>query len=94
MSSLRTQHDGLLKAFSATSPDLKSIGTQLTKLKIALTQAGLLIPNTGDAKARADDLVLTRDILEVGALWSIRVKDVKSFDRYVDLLRVFYNDLR
>lgn len=91
MSSLRSQHDALLKAFSSRSPDLKSIGTQLTQLKIALTQAGLLVPN---ASAKPDDLVLTRDILEVGALWSIRMKDVKSFDRYVDLLRVFYNDLR
>lgn len=92
MSDLRSQHDALLKAFSSSSPDLKATGTQLTKLKIALTQAGLLVPNLADAKP--DDLVLTRDVLEVGALWSIRVKDVKSFDRYVDLLRVFYNDLR
>lgn len=86
--SLQSQHDALLKSFSSPSPDLKSIGTQLTKLKILLTQSGLLIPSS---EANTNDLVLTRDVLEVGALWSIRVKDVKSFDRYTDLLKVFYN---
>jgi 26S proteasome regulatory subunit N12 len=59
-------------------------------LKIALTQAGLLVPNK---EAKKEDLVLARDVLEVGAFWSIRAKDVKSFDRYIDLLRVFYTDL-
>ncbi|CAO1636345.1 unnamed protein product [Jaminaea pallidilutea] len=94
--SLKQQHDTLLKAFSSSTPstDLKAIGTQLTKLKIALTQSNLLVPSTSKSPAPStEDLTLARDVLEVGAFWSIRSKDVASFDRYMDLLRVFYNDL-
>lgn len=91
---LRQQHAQLLQAFSASSPDLKAIGTQLTKLKIALTQSGLLIPSSSTSDMTSpEDLTIARDILEVGAFASIRNKDVASFDRYMDLLRTFYNDL-
>ena len=34
------------------------------------------------------------DILEIGALWSTRVKDIPSFDRYFSQLQVFYADYR
>lgn len=103
-SHLRQAHSDLLTAFQSNSPDVRS---KLTKLKIELTEAGLLLPSfptaqaatAGSAKAQAlpsdaDSLVLARDVLEVGALWSIRMKDVKSFDRYMGLLRVFYDDYR
>lgn len=92
-STLKTQHAQLLQSFSAASPDLKAIGTQLTKLKIALTQSGLLVPSARAASSSPEDLALARDILEIGAFWSIRNKDVASFDRYMDLLKAFYNDL-
>ncbi|KAN0060950.1 regulatory particle non-ATPase [Thecaphora frezii] len=85
---LRAQHDALLHAFS-TSSDLGAMRTQLTKLKIALTEAGLLVPSP---EAKPEELVLARDVLEVGAFWSIRTKDVESFDRYMNLLRAYYND--
>ncbi|EPQ28298.1 uncharacterized protein PFL1_04125 [Pseudozyma flocculosa PF-1] len=85
---LRAQHDALLKSFSS-SADLTTIRSQLTKLKIALTEAGLLVPSP---EAKPQDLALARDVLEVGAFCSIRAKDVESFDRYMNLLRAFYND--
>lgn len=34
------------------------------------------------------------DILEIGALCSIRTKDIPSFDRYFSQLQVFYTDYR
>lgn len=34
------------------------------------------------------------DILEIGAFWSIRTKDVPSFDRYFSQLQTFYTDYR
>lgn len=86
---LAGQHATLIKAFSSASPDLNSIRTQLTKLKIALTEAGLLVPSP---QAKPQDLVMARDVLEVGAFWSIRVKDVESFDRYMNLLKAYYTD--
>ncbi len=38
--------------------------------------------------------IYSGDILEVGAFWSIRTKDIPSFDRYFSQLQTFYNDYR
>ncbi|KAI9000881.1 COP9 signalosome [Trametes punicea] len=72
-----------------TSGNLQQTGVLLTRLKIALTEAGLLVP-IGNPDPQ--DLVIARDILEVGAFWSIRTKDIPSFDRYFSQLQTFYND--
>ncbi|KAJ3005830.1 hypothetical protein NUW54_g4167 [Trametes sanguinea] len=74
-----------------TSGNLQQTGVLLTRLKIALTEAGLLVP-LGNPDPQ--DLVIARDILEVGAFWSIRTKDIPSFDRYFSQLQTFYNDFR
>ena len=39
-------------------------------------------------------LMTTGEILEIGAFWSIRTKEVPSFDRYFSQLQTFYNDYR
>ncbi|KAI0677410.1 COP9 signalosome [Trametes maxima] len=72
-----------------TSGNLQQTGVLLTRLKIALTEAGLLVPL---GAPNPQDLVIARDILEVGAFWSIRTKDIPSFDRYFSQLQTFYND--
>jgi hypothetical protein len=41
-----------------------------------------------------DDDSGTGDILEIGVFWSIRAKDVPSFDRYFSQLHTFYTDFR
>lgn len=38
--------------------------------------------------------MFTGEILEIGAFWSIRTKDIPSFDRYFSQLQTFYNDYR
>jgi len=75
--------------FSSSSPDLKKCGTLLGKLKIGLIEAELFVPHI---EASPEDLAVTREILEIGAFWSIRVKDVPSFDRYFSQLQTFYTD--
>lgn len=94
MSSLTSTRDALVKASSSASASPAAIKSQLTKAKIELTQSGLLMPSPEDATARTTDVVIAREILEVGAFWSLKQRDVESFDRYVGLLRVFYHDLR
>ncbi|KAF4602269.1 hypothetical protein EYR40_005474 [Pleurotus pulmonarius] len=79
----------LQRAFDAQPANLQICGTLLSKLKIGLIETGLLLPH-GDA--RLEDLVMARDILEIGAFWSIRTKDVPSFDRYFSQLQSFYVD--
>lgn len=92
--SLESTHSKVSKAFNTPSPDLASIKTQLTKAKIELTQSGLLVPSPQDARSNPSQVAMARDILEIGALASVRQKDVEGFDRYMGLLRVFYDDCR
>ncbi|KAJ7499066.1 SAC3/GANP/Nin1/mts3/eIF-3 p25 family-domain-containing protein [Mycena latifolia] len=87
--SLKSQYTELKAAFAAQPLDLKKCGRLLTQLKLGLIQAGLLLPQ-GDLNL--DDLVVAREILEIGAFWSIRTQDVPSFDRYFSQLQTFYTD--
>jgi len=86
---LAALYNDLQKAFNARPCDLKRCASLLGQLKIGLIEAGLLLPS-GDHKL--EDLVVARDILEIGAFWSIRAKDVPSFDRYFSQLQTFYTD--
>ncbi|THH13917.1 hypothetical protein EW146_g6352 [Bondarzewia mesenterica] len=79
----------LMHSFDARPCDLQKCGELLTQLKIALINTGLLIPQRDQS---IEDLEVARNILEIGAFWSIRTKDVPSFDRYFSQLQTFYND--
>lgn len=61
----------------------------LADAKAQLALHNLLCP-TQDADAK--DLAIARDILEAGAFAAIRAADLKGFDRYIGLLRVFWED--
>ncbi|KAF5321098.1 hypothetical protein D9619_000770 [Psilocybe cf. subviscida] len=89
MSSLKTLYDELIRAFTAKPSDLKKCVAVLPKLKIGLIEAGLLIPQ---GALNLGDLVVAREILEIGAFVSIRTRDVPSFDRYFAQLQTFYTD--
>ncbi|ETW84574.1 hypothetical protein HETIRDRAFT_473268 [Heterobasidion irregulare TC 32-1] len=82
-------YNELVRAFDAQPSDLKKCGQLLAQLKIALIETGLLFPQRDQ---NLEDLVVARDVLEIGAFWSIRTTDVPSFDRYFSQLRTFYND--
>ncbi|KAH7887867.1 SAC3/GANP/Nin1/mts3/eIF-3 p25 family-domain-containing protein [Phlebopus sp. FC_14] len=81
----------LQRAFDARPTDLKKCGALLSQLKIGLIETGLLLPN---GEASQQDMVIARDILEIGAFCSIRTKDVPSFDRYFSQLHTYYTDFR
>ncbi|KAF8222726.1 hypothetical protein L208DRAFT_1370727 [Tricholoma matsutake] len=85
----RALYDDLQRSFTASPSDLKKCGTLLAQLKMGLIEAGLLLPQ-GDPPLV--DLIAARDILEIGAFWSIRTRDVPSFDRYFSQLQTFYTD--
>jgi len=80
---------GLQQAFSSRPSDPKKCASLLAGLKIALSEMGLLVP-MGDASL--EDMVMARDVLEIGAFFSIRSRDIPSFDRYYSQLQTFYND--
>ncbi|KZW03793.1 hypothetical protein EXIGLDRAFT_635085 [Exidia glandulosa HHB12029] len=89
MSSLPQLYQDLKRAFDARPTDLKKCGQLLAKLKVAVIENGLFPPRP---EAKESDLIVARDILEIGAFWSIRSKDVPSFDRYFAQLQTFYTD--
>ncbi|OBZ76190.1 26S proteasome non-ATPase regulatory subunit 8 [Grifola frondosa] len=86
---LAAMYQELQRAFTARPCDLQTCGVLLAKLKIGLVETGLLVPH---GNPHLEDLVIARDILEVGAFWSIRSKNIPSFDRYFSQLQTFYND--
>ncbi|KAK2466364.1 hypothetical protein APHAL10511_002006 [Amanita phalloides] len=88
-SSLNALYNDLQRSFNAKPCDIKKCGSLLAQLKIALIEAGLLLPQ---GEKNLNDLVVSRDILEIGAFWSIRAQDVPSFDRYFSQLQIFYTD--
>ncbi|KAJ7936267.1 SAC3/GANP/Nin1/mts3/eIF-3 p25 family-domain-containing protein [Mycena leptocephala] len=85
--SLKSQCTDLKASFQ--SRDLAKCGSLLTELKLGLVKAGLLLPR-GDLNP--DELVVTREIIEIGAFLSIYNQEVTSFDRYVSQLQTFYTD--
>ncbi|KAI8817967.1 COP9 signalosome [Fimicolochytrium jonesii] len=83
-------YEQLKKEFNSPKADLQKCGQYLAKLKIYLTELSFLLP--GDRTADAQELLLAREVLEIGAQWSIRVKDIPSFERYISQLKTYYND--
>lgn len=64
----------------------------LTPIKILLIQNELLIPNFQKINNShyVEDLVISRSILEIGALSSINLHDFDQFENYLQQLKVFY----
>uniref|UniRef100_A0A674IBD3 26S proteasome non-ATPase regulatory subunit 8 n=1 Tax=Terrapene triunguis TaxID=2587831 RepID=A0A674IBD3_9SAUR len=59
---------------------------------LALLELNFL-PTTG-TKLTKQQLILARDILEIGAQWSILKKDIPSFERYMAQLKCYYFDYK
>ncbi|KAI8586842.1 hypothetical protein HDU88_008997 [Geranomyces variabilis] len=83
-------YDQLKKEFTSPKADIAKCGQYLAKLKIYLTELSFLLP--GERAASAEELLLAREVLETGAQWSIRAKDIPSFERYIFQLKTYYND--
>lgn len=87
---VRDYHE-LTRAFEARPCNLKKCGELLTSLKLGLSATGLL-PVLPRPDPNLEDLVVVRNIFEIGAFCSIRSQDVPSFDRYFAQLQTLYND--
>lgn len=61
-------------------------------LQVALTQLTFLPSN--NTAANQKELILARDVLEIGAQWSVATKDVKAFERYMSQLKCYYFDYK
>eukprot|EP00124_Ichthyophonus_hoferi_P001975 Ihof_evm7s120 gene=Ihof_evmTU7s120 len=81
----------LKEEWTKVTPDLKHCGLLLKKLKITLAELSFL--SISD-KPTQEEVLLARDVLEIGALWSIRSEDVTSFQHYMAQLKTYYFDLK
>ncbi|XP_065195007.1 26S proteasome non-ATPase regulatory subunit 8-like [Sycon ciliatum] len=70
------------------SRELGKVGELLSLLKRKLITLTFL-PNVG-SQPSAKELVIARDVLEVGAQWSIEKGDLASFERYLSQLKCYY----
>lgn len=88
-------HHALLQEWNKRPANLQKVGALLDKLKVTLTQLAFLpitVAAPADAARVKQDLVIARDVLEIGALWSVFSKDVPSFERYMAQLKHYYFD--
>ena len=70
--------------------DLEEVGRILSQMKVLLLQLSFL-PSGGEGLDERE-LILARNTLEIGALWSIEKRDIPSFQRYMAQLKCYYFD--
>ncbi|KAG4303893.1 hypothetical protein PORY_002710 [Pneumocystis oryctolagi] len=61
----------------------------LTKLKILLSEVNLLVPNVHGS---VNDMILAREVFEIGAYTSLCLSDTEAFTRYTSQLQPYFSD--
>lgn len=61
-------------------------------LQIALTH--LIFLPTSNTKASKEELLIARDVLEIGVQWSVAKGDIPCFERYMSQLKCYYYDYK
>lgn len=91
MDQVTAKYDALRKAWDGGKYD--KVGQMLNDMKTALTLVSAsFLPL---ASSSADDkkcLLVTREVMEIGAQYSIHIKDVPAFERYMASLKTYYWD--
>ncbi|KAG0288686.1 hypothetical protein BGZ96_007552 [Linnemannia gamsii] len=90
ISEVKRLAQALSQEYNSANPDLAKCGQFLSQLKIALIELSYLTHE--DRPNNIEELTLARDVLEIGAQWSVRTKDIPSFERYMAQLQTYYND--
>ncbi|XP_066601192.1 26S proteasome non-ATPase regulatory subunit 8 [Prorops nasuta] len=85
-------YQNLKQEWTKTPPNLKKCGELLNTLKVGLTQ--LMFLPTSNSVATTMELLIARDILEIGAQYSIATEDIPSFERYMAQLKCYYFDYK
>ena len=90
LSDVVSMYQSLKQEWNRKPQNLDRCSDYLGKLKVALTTMTFL--PTQDASASKQELLVARDILEIGAQWSIAKRDINSFERYMAQLKCYYLD--
>lgn len=88
MSELETQRVILFQQWTTKqAKDVKAIASILENLKLILSQTSFHHDNVN-----VNSLIHCRDVLEIGAFFSIENGQADSFERYLSQLKVYYFD--
>lgn len=71
--------------------DLKSCGSLITELKIALVECTAFLPSEGSDPSTKEHC-LARSALELAVFYSIATRNIDSFERYMKQLNPYYQD--
>ncbi|GFS25548.1 26S proteasome non-ATPase regulatory subunit 8 [Elysia marginata] len=85
-------YQNLKRVWDTKPPNLDKAGELLSKLKLALTSVAFL--PTNETSVSKQELLIARDILEIGAQWAIAKKDIPAFERYMAQLKCYYMDYK
>ncbi|XP_034951159.1 26S proteasome non-ATPase regulatory subunit 8 [Chelonus insularis] len=85
-------YQNLKQEWTKTPCNLSKCGELLNELKVGLTH--LMFLPTSNTKASQKELLIARDILEIGAQWSIAAENIPSFERYMAQLKCYYFDYK
>eukprot|EP00112_Aurelia_sp_Birch-Aquarium-sp1_P001694 Seg1183.10 transcript_id=Seg1183.10/GoldUCD/mRNA.D3Y31 product="26S proteasome non-ATPase regulatory subunit 8" protein_id=Seg1183.10/GoldUCD/D3Y31 len=85
-----SMYQNLIKEWNKKPPILDVVGKLLTNMKLALIGFQYM-PTTGSMPS-PQELILARDVLEIGVQWSVVMKDIPSFERYMAQLKCYYYD--
>lgn len=90
MATLEGQRNKLFAEWTKTpTKNVKSIDNLLEGLKLTLSQISFQ-----QAELSANSLIHCRDVLEIGAFFSIETQRIDSFERYFSQLKVYYFDYK
>ncbi|KAJ8949660.1 hypothetical protein NQ314_008121 [Rhamnusium bicolor] len=71
----------LKSEWNTANPNLSKCENLLSDLKLELTN--LMFLPTSNAAASKQELLLARDVLEIGVQWSIAANNIPAFERYI-----------
>ena len=85
----------LAKEWAARPINRQKVASMLAQLKVALTKITFLPVASEpvvDAATAKQDLLVGRDVLEIGALFAVLTEDIPAFERYLSQLKCYYFD--
>ncbi|XP_057316001.1 26S proteasome non-ATPase regulatory subunit 8-like [Hydractinia symbiolongicarpus] len=85
-----SMYQNLIKEWTKKPANLDNVGKLLTQLKLALTELQFM-PTSG-TNPSPQELVVARDVLEIGVQYSLERKDIPAFERYMSQLKCYYFD--
>lgn len=89
------QYQALLQEWNKKSKNVAKVGQLVNAVKVNLPRLTFLPTDQAagvDPATLKQDLIIARDVLEIGALHSVSAKDAVSFERFLALLKCYYFD--